>query len=105
MVRIHYSPGMSSLKSSMVTVGPGRRPFSCMFCGGTMFYNFPYETLFDERRMRIGATASELIGTGPATPPIDVLGCAQCGYMHTFLPSSVEFWTPGDGYAPPSPQA
>lgn len=54
-----------------------QRPFRCVVCGGRLF--------FDRGLLLSNQTAVGLV-------------CAVCGYVHTFLNDTIEFWDPEGGY-------
>ena len=79
-----------SRKPALVTIGPGRHPFSCLVCRGKLFF---------DREMKINTTGAEVLGLGWANESGTGLVCQRCGYVHTFM-SDIELWEPDDGYPP-----
>ncbi len=79
-----------SRNPSLVTVGPDRRPFACLFCGGDLFSN---------REIKLNSTGAELFNLAWANQSATGLICEQCGYVHTFA-SVVQLWDPNRGYPP-----
>lgn len=76
-------------KPSLVTVGPGRNPFTCSICNGTLFYS---------REIKLNTTGAEFFNMGWANESADGLACAQCGYLHTFMSGAIELWKADGGY-------
>ena len=63
-------------KGSVVTLGPQRRPFNCLACGGALFR---YKD----------ATVGDNFGT-----PVTALICLGCGYVQIFADGMAELWNP-----------
>jgi hypothetical protein len=68
-------------KGTLVTLGPERRPFQCLVCGGKLFRDKDVEV------------DTHFIGT-PATG----LACMTCGYLHIFMDGKIDMWRPDLGY-------
>lgn len=63
-------------KGRIVTLGPQRRPFHCLACGGELF------------RYR-DASMGDALGT-----PVTALICLTCGYVQVFADGMAELWDP-----------
>jgi hypothetical protein len=74
---------------SLVTIGAGRRRFSCPVCTGNLFY---------DREIKLNTTGAEFFNMGWANESAAGLVCQQCGYLHTFVSGSVELWQSDHGY-------
>jgi hypothetical protein len=72
----------------VVTIGHARRPFACHVCTGTVFSGF--RTSLD----KIAAVGSRL----RFSEFLVNLACADCRYVHSFLPGAVQVWPAADGY-------
>lgn len=77
---------------SLVTIGPGQQPFTCLVCDGE---------LFADREIKLNTTGLELFGMEWANRSATGLICADCGYLHTFASDTVRLWEPGGGYPEP----
>jgi hypothetical protein len=73
----------------LVTFGQNRRRFSCSVCS---------EVLFSGREIKLNTTGAEFFNMGWANKSADGLICNGCGYVHTFMPGSLELWQPEGGY-------
>jgi len=81
-----------SRKPSLVTLGDGRVPFTCLVCKGNLFY---------DREIKLNTTGAEFFNMSWANESADGLVCANCGYLQTFVSGAVELWKPGGGYPGP----
>ncbi|HEX9033473.1 MAG TPA: hypothetical protein VF834_16660 [Streptosporangiaceae bacterium] len=66
-----------------------QRPFRCVVCGGRLFF---------DRELQLNTAGMEFLGMGWANQAAIGLVCTVCGYVHTFLNDTIEFWEPEDGY-------
>jgi predicted nucleic-acid-binding Zn-ribbon protein len=76
----------------LVTAGPAKRRFACLVCRGALFY---------DREIKLNTSGAEFFNMGWANESAVGLVCDQCGYLHTFVSGSVEFWEPNGGYPAP----
>lgn len=74
-----------SARPAVVTIGPDRRPFSCLVCQGKLFF---------DREIKLNTSGMEFFGIEWANQSAMGLVCARCGYVHTFLNDSIELWEP-----------
>ena len=63
----------------------------CVICEGRTFYDRP---------IQLNTAGAELFGFAWANQSATGLVCAQCGYVHSFLNDTIEFWDPDHGYPP-----
>ena len=63
-------------KGRVVTLGPERRPFNCLACGGALF-----------------RSKGEAIGNNFRTP-VTALICLGCGYVQMFSRGMAQLWDP-----------
>ena len=76
---------------TLVTLGPGRHPFTCHVCQGYLFI---------ERENKINTTGAEFFGFGWANESATGLLCTRCGYLHSFMWATMEYWPAEGGYPP-----
>jgi RNase P subunit RPR2 len=64
-------------KGRVVTLGPERRPFNCLACGGALF------------RYREATVGGDAFGDSATA-----LICLACGYVQMFVDGMAELWDP-----------
>ena len=77
---------------SLVTIGPGQHPFTCLVCEGELFI---------DREIKLNTSGLEFLGLEWASRSATGLICCDCGYVHTFAGDTVRLWEPGGGYPDP----
>jgi hypothetical protein len=69
-------------KGTLVTLGPERRPFQCLVCGGKLFRDKDVK-----------------VDTHFVSTPATGLACMACGYLHIFMDGgTIDMWRPDLGY-------
>jgi hypothetical protein len=75
----------------VVTIGASRRPFVCYVCEGSVFTGL---------RVKLNSAVAYRLADRFAEDAISLV-CADCQYVHTFVPGAVQLWEEQVGYPEP----
>ncbi|HXB48058.1 MAG TPA: hypothetical protein VNW50_09880 [Streptosporangiaceae bacterium] len=90
MIRLQISGGQVARSGEpvLVTIGSGRRRFTCHVCQGTVFSGY---------KVKLNTAVAYRLGDQFAEDGISLV-CSDCRYVHTFVPGAVQVWKVRDGY-------